>query len=99
MVTGRCLRARRSSNASWPCRPDTGGASTGDDATGGAVERSADGRRHWLYAEELGGRDRISLDPFLLADGRPLLKSCEMPEAKVVAFVVGYRPDAKGAER
>ena len=59
------------------------------------IERSADGRRHWLYAEELGGTDRISLNLFLLADSRSLLKPCEMPEAKVVAFVMGYRPDAK----
>ena len=58
------------------------------------VARSADGRRHRLWAEELGGPDRVSLNLFLLCDGRALLKPCEMPEAKVIAFVLGYRPDA-----
>ena len=58
------------------------------------VARSADGRRHRLWAEELGGADRVSLNLFLLDGGRALLKPCEMPEAKVVGFVLGYRPDA-----
>ena len=58
-----------------------------------AVARSADGRRHRLFAEELGGADRVSLNLFLTEGGRVLLRPCEMPESKVVDFVLGYRPD------
>ena len=57
------------------------------------VARSADGRRHRLWAEELGGPDRVSLNLFVLGDGRAALRPCEMPEAKVIDFVLGYRPD------
>ena len=60
---------------------------------GVTIGRSSDGRRHNLYAEELGGTDRVSLNLFVLTDGRLVLKPCEMPDAKVVAFVMGYRPD------
>ena len=65
------------------------------------VARSADGRRHSLYGEELGGADRISLNLYLLSDDRPVLKPCEMPEAKVVDFVLRYEPDGRigGAPR
>ena len=66
---------------------------------GVTIHRSADGRRHSLHAEELGGSDRVSLNLFLLAGGRLLLKLCGMPEAKVVAFVMGCRPDAGRPER
>lgn len=50
------------------------------------------GRTVKLVAEELGGSDYISLNWFDLASG-PRLKPCEMPEAKVRAFVAGLRPD------
>ncbi|WP_415921377.1 hypothetical protein [Tateyamaria sp. SN6-1] len=50
------------------------------------------GRTTKLVAEELGGRDYISLNHFALASGG-LLKPCEMPEAKVTAFVLDLIPD------
>lgn len=52
------------------------------------VSKSAQsqGRAQKLVAEELGGSDYISLNLYRLASG-PLLKPCEMPKAKVVAFV------------
>nr|WP_246191160.1 hypothetical protein [Aureimonas leprariae] len=65
---------------------------------GVTLNASPDGRRRWLFAEELGGTDRISANLYRLADGRPLLKPCEMPAEKVVAFVLAYRPDAPGGE-
>jgi len=40
-----------------------------------------------LYAQELGGNDFISLNYYpLIKDG--LLKPCEMPEDKVILFVL-----------
>ena len=53
------------------------------DFAGGAAQK--------LVAEELGGSDYISLNLYRLASGT-LLKPCEMPEAKVVAFVLGFIP-------
>lgn len=50
----------------------------------------AEGNAQKLVAEELGGSDYISLNLYRLAKG-PLLKPCEMPEAKVMAFVVGLQ--------
>jgi hypothetical protein len=47
------------------------------------------GRSQKLEAEELGGTDYISLNLYRLSDGTALLKPCEMPEDKVVAFVLG----------
>lgn len=52
----------------------------------------SDGRATKLVAEELGGRDYISLNLYDLAAG-PQLYPCEMPSAKVIAFVRAYRPD------
>ncbi|SFH43292.1 hypothetical protein SAMN04488020_1145 [Palleronia marisminoris] len=51
----------------------------------------ADGKSEKLVAEEAGGPDYISLNLYRLSDGRALLKPCEMPEAKVRAFVLGLR--------
>ena len=53
------------------------------------VTRSAvaEGRGDKLVAEALDGSDYISLNLYRLGSG-PLLKPCEMPEAKVVAFVL-----------
>jgi len=42
-------------------------------------------------AEERGGGDYISLNLYRTASGA-LLRPCEMPEAKVVAFVLALRP-------
>lgn len=61
---------------------------------GATLRVSSDGRRRWLYAEELGGTDFVSANVFVLSGGRPVVKPCEMAEEKVVAFVVGFRPDA-----
>ena len=60
---------------------------------GVTLKVSADGRRRWLYAEELGGTDFVSANVFLLGGGRVLLKPCEMTEEKVVAFVLGFVPN------
>lgn len=47
-----------------------------------------------LFAEELGGADRISLNIYAPPSGTPALKPCEMPLDKVTAFVLGAVPDA-----
>ena len=44
-----------------------------------------------LVAEELGGRDFISLNLYRTRNGA-LLRPCEMPEAKVIAFVLDLTP-------
>ncbi len=50
------------------------------------------GNSQKLVAEELGGNDYISLNLYRLTQGARL-KPCEMPEAKVIAFVLSLRPD------
>jgi hypothetical protein len=55
------------------------------------LSSSADGKRRWLYGEELGGADRISCNVYLLPAGRLALKPCEMPAGKVIHFVMGLR--------
>ncbi|MEO0601174.1 MAG: hypothetical protein AAF211_07045 [Myxococcota bacterium] len=52
-----------------------------------SLHRADGGRRSRLFAEELGGTDHVSFNLFRLADGRALLKPCEMPETKVRRFV------------
>jgi hypothetical protein len=42
-------------------------------------------------AEALDGSDYISLNLYRLKSG-PLLKPCEMPDAKVIAFVLDLVP-------
>ncbi|RKF08598.1 hypothetical protein DEM25_001010 [Oceaniradius stylonematis] len=59
---------------------------------GVSVSSSADGRRRKLYAEELGGKDHVSLNLYFLASGKPLLKPCETPQARVIDFVMGFKP-------
>jgi hypothetical protein len=49
------------------------------------------GKAQKLVAEELGGTDYISLNLYRLTSG-PLLKPCEMPDEKVIAFVLGLTP-------
>ena len=49
----------------------------------------SNGRSQKLEAEELGGPDYISFNLYRLASGQALLKPCEMPEDKVVRFVMG----------
>ncbi len=58
------------------------------------ISLSSDGKRRKLYAEELGGRDHVSFNLFILETGAPLLKPCEMPAEKVIDFVCGFAPDA-----
>jgi len=50
------------------------------------------GRSLKVYAEELGGTDFISFNYYFTQKG-DLLKPCEMPEAKVRAFVMGYESE------
>lgn len=50
------------------------------------------GRSQKLVAEELGGNDYISLNLYRIASGARL-KPCEMPERKVVQFILGLWPD------
>ena len=65
----------------------------------GAYEVFYDGRRYLmrketllggklikLYAEALGGNDFVSLNYYETA-AKPLLKPCEMPADKVIAFI------------
>ena len=54
----------------------------------------AGGRSFKLYAEELGGPDRISLNIYAPPSGTPALRPCEMPVDKVIAFVLGAEPEA-----
>jgi len=54
---------------------------------------SADRRRWKLFAEELGGPDRVSFNLYVLSVGAPVLKPCEMPARSVIDFVAGYAPD------
>lgn len=58
----------------------------------------AGGKSIKLVAEELGGTDYISLNWNDLAAGARL-KPCEMPEAKVIAFVRDLVPDQLGVNR
>lgn len=57
------------------------------------ISASDDGRRYKFYAEELGGSEHISFNLYRLDSGPPLLKPCEMPEEKVIDFVLNYHPD------
>lgn len=54
----------------------------------------AGGKSFKLYAEELGGADRISLNIYAPPSGAPALRPCEMPLDKVTAFVLGAEPEA-----
>ena len=57
----------------------------------------AQGRSQKLIARELGGTDYISLNLYRLNSGARL-KPCEMPEAKVVDFVMRLQPEANDQE-
>ena len=62
---------------------------------GVTVRASEDGKRGWLFGEELGGTDRVSCNIYRLGGGRARLLPCEMPTEKVVAFGLGFVPDAR----
>ena len=49
-------------------------------------ETCLDGQLIKLYAEELGGRDFVSLNCYIVKR-KPLLKPCEMPKEKVIDFI------------
>lgn len=61
------------------------------------VKRSEDGKRTWLYGEELGGTDIVSFNFYRLIRSGPMLKPCEMSSATVVEFVLGFEPSTKKA--
>lgn len=44
-----------------------------------------------IYAEELGGSDVVSANVYRVAAG-DLLRPCEMPAEKVLAFLRGWSP-------
>lgn len=54
--------------------------------------RFSAGRAEKLVGEAADGSDRISMNLYRLAGGLRLAP-CEMPEAKVRAFVLGVAPD------
>jgi hypothetical protein len=45
-----------------------------------------------LYGERLAGGDHVSFNLYTTGSGAKL-KPCEMPEAKVIHFVIGFQPD------
>jgi hypothetical protein len=51
----------------------------------------AGGRSVTVYAEELGGTDVVSTNVYRTA-ADDLLRPCEMPAAKVLAFLSGWSP-------
>lgn len=59
---------------------------------GVTLQVSQDGKRIWLFGEELGGLDRISFNLYHLRSGEHRLKPCEMSATKVTDFVMGYAP-------
>ncbi len=60
---------------------------------GATLSVSADAKRRWLWGEALDGSFTVSFNLYMLAAG-PALRPCEMPAADVIAFVLGYVPDA-----
>lgn len=61
---------------------------------GVTVTGAPDDRVRKLYGERLAGGDPVSFNLYTLASG-PLLKPCEIPEAKVIAFVLGFSPERR----
>ncbi|MCH4549457.1 hypothetical protein MK632_27515 [Rhizobium changzhiense] len=64
----------------------------GDRPWGVTIKRSEDGKRTWLYGEELGGTDIVSFNLYRLAGSGSILKPCEMSSAKVIEFILGFEP-------
>ncbi|MBY2996211.1 hypothetical protein HF263_28860 [Rhizobium leguminosarum] len=72
----------------------------GNRPSGVTVKRSEDGKRTWLYGEELSGTNTVSFNLYRLAGPGSILKPCEMSSAKVIEFVLGFVPStAKAASR
>ena len=68
-----------------------------DRSWGLTINRSSDGKRVWLYAQELGGTDVISFNLYRLSKAGTVLKPCEMSSVKVIDFVLGFEPRPAGA--
>lgn len=49
------------------------------------------GGSYKIFAEELGGKDFISLNYYVTKTSESL-KPCEMPKQKVIDFLNGYQP-------
>lgn len=58
---------------------------------GATIQRSADRRRIWLFAEQRGGTDIVSFNLYVLSGGKAVLKPCEMSSDEVIAFVLGFQ--------
>ena len=59
---------------------------------GVSIRRSDDGRRLWLFAEDLGATDIVSFNLYR-GIAQSFLKPCEMSSEKVVQFVREFQPD------
>jgi len=64
---------------------------------GVTVKRSQDGKRTWLYGEELSGTDIVSFNFYRLAGPGSILKPCEMSTAKVIEFILSFEPRTEKA--
>lgn len=71
----------------------------GGRSWGVTVKRSEDGKRIWLYGEELSGTDIVSFNLYRLTGPEALLKPCEMSSAKVIDFVLGFNPKLEKATK
>ncbi|TAX63542.1 hypothetical protein ELI00_36965 [Rhizobium ruizarguesonis] len=69
----------------------------GNRSWGVTVKRSQDGKRTWLYGEELSATDIVSFNLCRLAGPGSILKPCEMSSAKVIEFVLGFEPSIEKA--
>jgi len=67
----------------------------GNRSWGVTVKRSEDGKRTWLYGEELGGGDIVSFHLYRLAGPGSILRPCEMSTGKVIEFVLGFEPSTR----
>lgn len=67
----------------------------GNRSWGVTVKGSEDGKRTWLYGEELGGTDIVSFNFYRLIGSGPMLMPCEMSSATVVEFVLGFEPSTE----
>jgi hypothetical protein len=54
------------------------------------------GRSVSIYAEELGGPDVVSANVYRVSSGERL-NACEMPDAKVLAFLRGWKTSRAAA--
>lgn len=50
-----------------------------------------------IMARELGGLDLVSANIYATASGGARLRSCEMPDRKVLAFLAGWEPEPRAA--